>query len=93
MENGDKLFYNACTECRRKLYEQAEGWRCESCAKYLSSPQPTFMFQARFTDLSGEVYINFARDQAETLLGITAQEYKDMLEEEGGLQKVKDHVQ
>jgi len=30
------------------------------------------MFQARITDLSGELYINFARDQAETLLGISA---------------------
>ena len=36
VKNDDKIYYHACpTEsCKRKVYEESAGWKCESCNKY-----------------------------------------------------------
>lgn len=81
-EAPEKLFYNACSECKRKLYEQTEGWKCENCNKFYTEPVPTYMFSAKIQDFSGDCYLQFMREQGENFLGMSATDLKNLIEEE-----------
>lgn len=64
VRNDDKLFYPACPNdsCRRKVCEDAGGYRCENCAKTYDSYNPTYMIQAKISDFSESIFVNFSRD-------------------------------
>jgi len=88
-EQSERLFYNACTACRRKVREEVEGWKCEHCDKWMATPDPTFMFAVRLQDFSGDVSLQFAREAGAQLLGVSANEFKHLLEQPDGTQKVQ----
>eukprot|EP00347_Sterkiella_histriomuscorum_P019324 403342085 len=82
IKNDDKIFYIACPNdnCRRKVTEehqqQGQAYRCEACNKVYRTCQPTYMIQAKITDFTDTIYINFPRDNGTALMGMTAQEFK-----------------
>ena len=78
VKNDDKIYYHACPldTCRRKVYEDNGGWRCEKCATTHTSFNPTYMIQAKISDFSDSIYVNFSREQGEFLIGKSAAELK-----------------
>lgn len=82
IKNDERIFYPACPgdNCRRKVTEDAGGYRCENCGKTYTTFNPTFMITARISDFTDSIYVNFARDQGAALMGMTAVEFKEYRE-------------
>ena len=38
------MFYLACKECRKKVFDVGSGYRCENCEKQFEDAVPTFNF-------------------------------------------------
>ena len=76
LTNDDKVYYLACPDCRKKVIEQTEGWRCESCDKVKPTMVPTYMLQGRVSDLLGNVYVSFPRELADQIMGMNAEDFK-----------------
>lgn len=62
----DNFVYNACTECRKKVYKDiASGdWRCDRCNQTYEAAIPTYMLLAKLSDCSDSMFVNFYSDQA-----------------------------
>lgn len=75
IKNDERIFYPACmTEnCRRKVVEEAQGFRCENCQKSFMSYRPTYMITAKLSDFTDSIYVNFAREQGDKIMGKTAE--------------------
>lgn len=83
IKNDDKIFYPACMgdNCKRKVVKDTAGWRCEHCNKTFMSYVPTYMFSARVSDFTESLYVNFAREHGNTIMGMTAEEFRDFREQ------------
>lgn len=57
MKHEDKFFYLSCQDCRRKVVDEVEGYRCENCNKTFTSALPTYIMSAKVQDPSGDVFI------------------------------------
>lgn len=68
--------------CKRKVIEDsnAGNYRCEHCQKTFMTYQPTYMITAKISDFTESIYINFAREHGATLMGMSADEFKDFKE-------------
>jgi replication factor A1 len=84
IKNDDRIFYPACLSdnCRRKVMEDASGFRCEHCGKNYMTYQPTYMITAKISDFTESIYVNFAREHGTALMGMTAEEFKEFKENE-----------
>ena len=71
IKNDDRIFYPACMSdnCRRKVTEDAQGWRCEHCNKFFMTYRPTYMITAKISDLTDSIYFNFAHEPGAALMG------------------------
>ena len=45
-----QMFYMACKVCKKKVYNEADSFRCERCDKNHSEAVPTYNFTVRVTD-------------------------------------------
>lgn len=81
IKNDEKIFYAACMSdnCRRKVVEDNQGYRCEFCNKSFVSFRPTYMITARISDFTDSIYVNFAREHGTALMGKFEFEYKKVL--------------
>ena len=66
------MWYLACPENNRKVVEQDGGFFCEYDGRTYSTATKRYIMQARFTDGSGELPVQVFNDQAEVLMGRTA---------------------
>lgn len=84
IKNDERIFYPACKSenCRRKVVEDQTGFRCESCNKTFMDYNPTYMITALISDFSESIYVNFAREHGTSLMGMTAEEFKNFRETE-----------
>ena len=81
MLTDDKMMYNACPDCRKKVLDEPAGYRCENCNKTHSRMIPTYMLSAKISDLSGSMYIQFARELGDVIMGgKSAGEFRDFKE-------------
>ena len=71
IKNDERIFYAACMSenCRRKVVEEAQGFRCEHCNKSFLSYRPTYMITAKVSDFTDSIYVNFAREHGAALMG------------------------
>ena len=76
IKNDERLSYPACPNenCRRKVVEDSNGFRCENCQKTHPAYNPTYMATVRISDFTDSIYVSFLRDQGTAILGKTAQE-------------------
>ena len=58
-------------------------YRCEHCNRSFNSCVPTYMLMARIADLSDQMFVNFYRGQAETIMGNRTADQIMKLKEEG----------
>ena len=78
--SDDKYYYLSCPDCRRKVVDELEGFRCENCNKSFSRSFPTYIMTVKFQDATGDMYIQFARELGDQIMGMTAEEFKDAKE-------------
>lgn len=77
----DRLFYNACPTCRKKVLDDLAGYRCENCNKALTSCNPTYTITAKISDFSGSIYVSFISEMGEVIMnGMSATEFKEFKE-------------
>jgi len=80
LKNDDKSFYLACPDenCKKKVHEEAVGWRCEACNKTYPNCVPTYVLSAKVADVSDQIYINFYRHEGTAIMGISAEKLKEI---------------
>jgi replication factor A1 len=86
VKTDDKMIYNACPDCNKKVQDEPAGYRCENCNKVHMTMVPTYMMTAKFSDLSGSIYIQFPRELGDPIMGQSAkdfQEFKERANREG----------
>ncbi len=58
-------------------------YRCEHCNRSFNTCVPTYMLMARIADLSDQMFVNFYRGQAETIMGNRTADQIMKLKEDG----------
>jgi replication factor A1 len=83
MMHNDKNFYGGCEDirCKKKLSKDTYNWSCISCNKSYDKPTYYYTLSIRVKDCSSEHWIDIFGNVAEKLLKITAEDYKDLLQE------------
>ena len=74
--------YAACPNCRKKLEEGADGFRCPVCGS-IAAPEYRMLYKVTLDDGSGTIPVTLFGSSAEQLIGITAQEAHEMIERSG----------
>lgn len=77
------FYYPACASegCSKKVFEQPDGtWRCESCSINHDQPIYRYVLTVSVLDSTGQLWLSLFNEQAETLIGKTAGELKDLKE-------------
>jgi methionyl-tRNA synthetase len=93
IKNDERMFYPACPNdnCRRKVTQDAGGYRCENCSKTYSSYNPTYMLQAKVSDFSDSIYVNFSREQGTFIMGKDAKQFEQFKQSHDS-QQVDDYL-
>ena len=97
MMHNDKNFYGGCEDqrCKKKLQQETYNWVCLSCNK--SYPKPTYYYtlSIRVKDCSSEHWIDIFGSVAEKLMKITAEEYKELLNDrdENKLRQISSNIE
>lgn len=76
------FYYMAHPETNRKVVEQNGAYYCEYDGKTCQTMRRRYVMQAKVTDHTGEATVSIFNDQAERLLGLTADELA-VLKEDG----------
>jgi len=74
----DTAVYMMCPEerCGKKVVDENNGtYRCEKCNKTYNNFKWAYMVSAELSDTTGAQWITVFRNDAEALLGITADEF------------------
>jgi replication factor A1 len=62
------------------VIEDQGGYRCENCNMTNSDFNPSYMFSACISDFTESIYVNFARDQGTSLMGMSAEAFRKFKE-------------
>lgn len=79
IKNPERIFYLACPNdnCRKKVTEENDGtYQCHNCNKMYPNCKATYMINAKISDFTESLYVNFTREQGEAIMGMPAEEYK-----------------
>ncbi|CAF1214168.1 unnamed protein product [Adineta steineri] len=74
----DQAVYMMCPEerCGKKVVDENNGsYRCEKCNKTYNNFKWAYMVSAEISDTTGAQWITVFRNEAEALLGLTAEEF------------------
>ncbi|CAF2246060.1 unnamed protein product [Rotaria magnacalcarata] len=74
----DSAVYMMCPEgkCGKKIVDENNGtYRCEKCNKTYNSFKWAYMISAEISDTTGAQWVTIFRNEAETLLGVSAEEF------------------
>ncbi|XP_057517319.1 replication protein A 70 kDa DNA-binding subunit B-like [Amaranthus tricolor] len=86
------LWYRACKTCNKKVTEAiGSGYWCEGCQKNDAGCNLRYVLNAKISDGSGEAWVSTFNDQAEKLIGCSADELDKLKsqEEEGNEYQMK----
>ncbi|CAK8563250.1 unnamed protein product [Lathyrus sativus] len=77
------MWYRACKTCNKKVTESIDaGYWCESCQKNDQECNLRYIMIARITDKSGEAYLSAFNEEAERLIGCSADELGNLRSQE-----------
>ncbi|XP_004508670.1 replication protein A 70 kDa DNA-binding subunit B [Cicer arietinum] len=78
------MWYRACKTCNKKVTESIDaGYWCESCQKNDEQCNLRYIMVARVSDASGEAYISAFNEEAEKIIGCSADELDSLKSQEG----------
>lgn len=79
----DNFAYPACLNegCQKKVIMQSDGtWRCEKCDMNHPHPKYRYMLTISIMDQTGQIWLTLFNDQAEQLVGVSANELTELKE-------------
>ncbi|KAH9322348.1 hypothetical protein KI387_016987, partial [Taxus chinensis] len=77
------MWYRACKTCNRKVTEEiGSGYWCEGCQKHEDESSLRYILVVKASDSSGEAWLSVFSEQAEQILGHTADELAAIKSEE-----------
>ncbi|KAK9684486.1 hypothetical protein RND81_10G213300 [Saponaria officinalis] len=78
------MWYRACKTCNKKVTEAiGSGYWCEGCQKNDEECSLRYIMVAKISDASGEAWVSTFNEQAEKLIGCSADDLDKLKSEEG----------
>lgn len=78
------MWYRACKTCNKKVTEAfGSGYWCEGCQKNDAECSLRYIMALKVSDASGEAWLSVFNEQAEKILGCSADELDKLKSEEG----------
>ena len=97
INHSEKNYYPGCPEknCKKKLVQENDGWVCQSCSKTYEKPYYYYTLTVRVKDATAEHWIEIFGDIGAKFLGVTAEEYKDLVnnKEDTRLREISDKIE
>lgn len=78
----NRVFYEACPTCNKKLEAVDDGFICKSCGK-VEKPEPRMLYKITIDDGSGSIRATLFGTVGEKLLGMTAVEAQKLIAKSG----------
>ncbi len=78
----NRVFYEACPTCNKKLEAVDDGYNCKSCGK-VEKPEPRMLYKITIDDGSGTIRATLFGQVGEKLLGMTAEEAQKLITKSG----------
>jgi len=78
----NRVFYDACPTCNKKLEVVDDGYNCKSCGK-VEKPEPRMLYKITIDDGSGSIRATLFGTVGEKLLGMTAEEAQQLISKSG----------
>ncbi|XP_071690614.1 replication protein A 70 kDa DNA-binding subunit B-like [Rutidosis leptorrhynchoides] len=73
------MYYRACKTCNKKVNEAiGSGYWCEACQKNETDCSLRYIMSAKFSDVTGGAWFSVFNDEAEQILGCSADELDKM---------------
>ena len=95
--HSEKNFYPGCPnkECNRKIIFSNNDWICQYCRQSYKNPKYYYSLNIRVKDCSSEYWVDIFGKPAETLMGMTADEYRNVLinRDDERLGQISDNVE
>ena len=76
-----KMFYLACPDCKKKVFDDGRGYSCENCNKVHDTAVPTYNFGIAVADCSGNVVLNCLGEIGEAILGMSGPDFYNIHED------------
>ncbi|KAK9902800.1 hypothetical protein WJX75_006399 [Coccomyxa subellipsoidea] len=83
------LYYEACPDNNRKVVKQGKGWFCEYDQQIYMSMVRRYVMLAKCVDASGDCLLSVFNEQAEAMLGMSADEISVLKEDEANPAKLE----
>ncbi|GAA0160648.1 DNA metabolism protein [Lithospermum erythrorhizon] len=78
------MWYRACKTCNKKVTEAVgSGYFCEACEKTEEECNLRYIVSLKVTDASGEAWLSVFNDQAEKIIGCSADDLDKLKSQEG----------
>ncbi|MFW9844340.1 MAG: OB-fold nucleic acid binding domain-containing protein, partial [Candidatus Thorarchaeota archaeon] len=78
----NRVYYEACPTCNKKLESVDGGYTCKSCGK-VEKPEPRMLYKITIDDGSGSIRATLFGTVGEKLLGMTAEEAQKLIAKSG----------
>jgi len=78
----NRVYYEACPTCNKKLEATDDGYICKSCGK-VEKPEPRMLYKITIDDGSGSIRATLFGTVGEKLLGMTAEEAQKLIAKSG----------
>lgn len=72
------IYYLACHDCKKKVIEYDNSYRCENCNIEVKDPNARYIYNMKVVDHSGELYLGAFNDNGVMVLGCQANEIRDL---------------
>lgn len=70
----ENVAYPSCIDCKKKVLQESEGWRCEKCQKTHDAPEWRYLLTLSIEDPTAHLFVNSFDEVGNTLIGKTANE-------------------
>ena len=65
-----QMFYMGCKTCKKKVYDEHEGYRCDKCNKIYQEAVPSYNFSVKVQDLADSILLQCLGEVGEAFLGM-----------------------
>ncbi|EFH47563.1 hypothetical protein ARALYDRAFT_908753 [Arabidopsis lyrata subsp. lyrata] len=87
------MWYRACKTCNKKVTEAMDsGYWCEGCLKKDQECSLRYIMAVKVSDSTGETWFSAFNDEAEKIIGCTADELNNLKSEEGEVNEFQTKV-
>ena len=80
-------------ECKKKVVQEDYGYRCENCQRTYNQCKPTYTVTCQISDSTSSMYVKILGEEADKLIGISAQQLMDLQNEGENEQELDDMIQ